>query len=94
MANQTPIGAAVGSIGADRGGAVRIADISPTVELFDRLPDAACVSIKDAVLLTGRSRSSIYRDHDVGVLPFVKFNKSTRIQVGDLRKYLSGEVAQ
>ena len=93
MLDKTPVTGAVSNIGAAQS-TVRAARISPTVELFDRLPDAACVSINDAVLITGRSRSSIYRDHDVGVLPFVKFNKSTRIQVGDLRKYLSGEVAQ
>ena len=114
MANQTPIAAAVGSIGAEQVGTVRTASLSPTVgtvrtaslsptvgtvrtaslsptvELFDRYPDAACVTVNDAVIITGRSRTTIYRDHKAGLLPFVKYAKSTRIQAGDLRRYMNG----
>ena len=66
--------------------------LSPVVLNFDTMPETACLSINDAVIITGRSRASIYRDHDAGLLPFLKFRKSTRIRVGDLRKYLTGEV--
>lgn len=68
------------------------ATVSTAVLNFDRYPDTAFVSIKDVVAIAGRSRASIYRDHDAGLLPFVKLGASTRIKVGDLRRYMAGEV--
>ena len=64
--------------------------LSPVVLNFDTMPETACLSVKHAVIITGRSRASIYRDHDAGLLPFVKLGKSTRIRVGDLRCYING----
>ena len=66
------------------------ATLSSAVLNFDRYPDTACVSINDVVAITARSRASIYRDHDAGLLPFVKIGKSTRVKVADLRRYTSG----
>lgn len=91
MKKLTPIASIYGATEAEtHTGLIEILKLSPAVALFDSYPDAACVSINDAVVISGRSRASIYRDHDAGRLPFVKFCKSTRIKVGDLRKYLTG----
>ena len=66
------------------------ATLPPAVLHFDSMPATACVTINEVATITSRSRASIYRDHDAGLLPFLKLGKSTRIRVGDLRKYLAG----
>ena len=87
----SPIAASLGAKDAEKYAAnIKTLKLSPAVELFDRYPDAACLTINEAVSIAGRSRASIYRDHDAGLLPFVKLGKSTRFRVGDLRKYLGG----
>lgn len=57
---------------------------------FDSAPETALVSLRDAGSLIDRSRASLYRDHKAGLLPFVKVGKSTRIRVGDLRRFIEG----
>lgn len=84
----TPIASAIGNTQA----VPQAARLSSAVRNFDHFPDAALASINDVVALTGRSRASIYRDHDAGLLPFLKIGKSTRIKVGDLRRYMGGAV--
>ena len=66
------------------------ATLPPAVLHLDVMPATACVTINEVVQISHRSRASLYRDHDAGLLPFVKLGKSTRIRVGDLRKYLAG----
>lgn len=61
---------------------------------FDSMPATACLTINEGVQISHRSRASLYRDHDAGLLPFSKIGKSTRIKVGDLRKYLNGGVSE
>ena len=73
--------------------AQKVWTLPPAVLHFDKMPDTACVTVNEVVQISHRSRASLYRDHDAGLLPFMKLGKSTRIRVGDLRKYLSGEVA-
>ena len=88
--NQTkPIASSIGITKAES----QAATLPHAVLHFDAMPDAACVTINEGVQISHRSRASLYRDHDAGLLPFAKLGKSTRIKVGDLRKYLNGEVA-
>jgi hypothetical protein len=70
------------------------ATLPPAVLHFDSMPATACVTINEGVQISHRSRASLYRDHDAGLLPFAKLGKSTRIRVGDLRKYLNGGAAK
>lgn len=60
------------------------------VQAFDSLPDSALIDIATGTLLTGRSRSSFYRDFDSGLLTLIKIGRSTRIKVGELRRIMSG----
>ena len=63
------------------------------VEGFDKLPAPALVSLTAGGIISSRSRATLYRDNKAGKLPFVKVGNATKVRVGDLRKYLSGEVA-
>lgn len=62
--------------------------IQTSVENFDRLPGTALVSIADAIVISGRSRNSIYRHFQRGELTPVKVGFSTRIRVADLRSLI------
>ncbi len=64
------------------------------IEGFDKSPDAALLSLCACTYIASRSRATLYRDHQAGKLPFVKVGNATKVRIGDLRKYLSGEVAQ
>ena len=63
---------------------------------FDEMPEAALLSAHDLAILSGRSRTSLWRDVASGRLP-----KPMRIgpncvrwRVADARKYLVGEMAR
>jgi len=57
---------------------------------FDQLPDAAHVSLVVVEQLYGKSTTSIWRDVKAGIVPTPrKFGRSTRWNVGDLRRALS-----
>ena len=62
---------------------------------FDQLPNAALLSASDLVTLSGRSRTSVWRDVNEGRLckPVKLGPNSVRWRVGDVRKYLAGEYA-
>jgi hypothetical protein len=64
---------------------------SPAVQQFDTLPDSALVPIKDAVIISGRSRASFYRHFRAGELTLNKVGDSTRIRVGELRKLIGAK---
>ena len=61
------------------------------VEGFDKLPAPALVSLTAGGVISSRSRATLYRDNKAGKLPFVKVGTSTKLKVGDLRRYM-GEV--
>lgn len=66
--------------------------LSQTVKNFDQLPDGANVGLNDASILTGRAKPTLYRDAAKGLIKFIKVGHSTRIRVGDLRRYLNGAI--
>ena len=66
---------------------------SAQIAAFPKLPDEAVVSLRVGSATSTRSRATLYRDNKAGKLPFVKVGNSTCIKVGDLRKYIAGEVA-
>lgn len=55
---------------------------------FDDAPDAMLVDIATACTIAHRSRASIYRDFANGALKPIKVGNSTRIRIGDLRRYI------
>lgn len=55
---------------------------------FDTAPDSMLVEIACACVIAQRSRASIYRDAKAGRLMLVKVGHSTRVRVGDLRRYI------
>ena len=62
------------------------------IRTFKALPDDALVDLKTVSMLASRSRSSIYRDIQLGHLgkPIRLGKISSRWRVGDVRAYLSG----
>ena len=62
------------------------------IQIFKALPDEALVDLKMVSLLASRSRSSIYRDIQLGyfVKPIRLGKSSSRWRVGDVRAYLNG----
>lgn len=62
--------------------------LNKSVENFDHLPDSALISIPDAVVISGRSRNSIYRHFQRGELTPIKVGFSTRIRVANLRSLI------
>ena len=64
------------------------------IEMLDGLPESATTSLKVCAIVSTRSRATLFRDNKAGKLPFVKVGNATKVRIGDLRKYLSGEVAQ
>jgi hypothetical protein len=64
--------------------------LSQAVINFDLLPDSANVGIKDASIVAGRAKPTLYRDAAKGLIQFIKIGHSTRIRVGELRRYLNG----
>jgi|GEM_PF-504442 len=63
------------------------------VSAFDTLPDEALVNLKVIIVLSCRSKSSIYRDIAANRLtrPIHIGSKSARWRVGDVREYLTGK---
>lgn len=59
---------------------------------FDRLPGEALLSASDLVALSGRSRTSVWRDVRFGrlVKPIRLGPNCVRWRVADARRYLSG----
>jgi len=62
------------------------------IRTFEVLPNNALVDLKMVSLLASRSRSSIYRDIQLGyfVKPIRLGKISSRWRVGDVRAYLNG----
>lgn len=63
-----------------------------TVEHFDRLPDSACIDIAALKAITGKSRATLYRWIDKGILPKPRKLGLTSNNVwaaGDIRRALS-----
>lgn len=63
-----------------------------TVEHFDRLPDSACLDIAALKAITGKSRATLYRWIDKGILPKPRKFGLTSNNVwaaGDIRRALS-----
>lgn len=63
-----------------------------TVENFDRLPDSACIDIAALKAITGKSRATLYRWIDKGILPKPRKLGLTSNNVwaaGDIRRALS-----
>lgn len=59
------------------------------IENFDTAPESALLSLRAAGAIAERSRASLYRDNKQGRLPFQKVGCSTRIRVGDLRRFMA-----
>lgn len=63
-----------------------------TVENFDKLPDSACIDIAVLRAITGKSRATLYRWIDKGILPKPRKLGLTSNNVwsaGDIRRALS-----
>ncbi len=62
------------------------------IDNFDRLPDSALISAKQLMLLSGRSRTSLWRDvlHEHLADPIVIGNRTVKWRVSDVRAYLKG----
>ncbi len=62
------------------------------IQIFGALPDDALVDLNTLSTLASRSRSSIYRDIQLGHLgkPIRVGKSSSRWRVGDVRAYLNG----
>ena len=60
---------------------------------FDSLPDSALLSVKELIALSGRSRTSLWRDVQRGFLgtPIKVGKASTRWNVAQVRAYLTGK---
>jgi hypothetical protein len=58
---------------------------------FDDAPNSMLVDIGTAVVISHRSRASIYRHINAGELSAIKVGHSTRIRVGDLRRLIKAE---
>ena len=67
-------------------------EINYRIQNFSQLPDTALLSAREINQLTGRSRTSIWRDVTRGLLAEpVKIGPQTvRWHVGDVRTYLQG----
>lgn len=66
--------------------------LPPAAEHFDRLPDSACIDIAALKAITGKSRATLYRWIDKGILPKPrKFGLTSNNvwAVGDIRRALS-----
>ncbi len=64
--------------------------ISATVKNFGSYPSEAIIDIDTAATVSTRSRASIYRHFKAGDLTLIKIGNSTRINVGELRRLISG----
>ena len=62
------------------------------IRTFEMLPNDALIDLKMVSTLASRSRSSIYRDIQLGyfVKPIRLGKSSSRWRVGDVRAYLNG----
>ena len=60
---------------------------------FDNLPGSALLSVKELIALSGRSRTSLWRDVQRGFLgtPIKVGKASTRWNVAQVRAYLTGK---
>ena len=61
---------------------------------FARLPSNALISAKELILLSGRSRTSLWRDVTRGSLaePVKIGNRTVKWRVADVRQFLNGGV--
>lgn len=61
---------------------------------FARLPSNALISAKELTLLSGRSRTSLWRDVTRGLLaePVKIGNRTVKWRVADVRQFLNGGV--
>ena len=59
---------------------------------FDNLPDAALISMKELMALSGRSRTSLWRDvlHEHLADPVMIGRRTVKWRVSDVRAYLAG----
>ncbi len=62
------------------------------IEVFDRLPDDALLSVAEVSALAGRSIPSVWRDRRTGHIasPVKIGGNATRWRVADVRSYLEG----
>lgn len=65
---------------------------SEVLQNFQYLPDEAGVAIPVWMIISGRSRASVYRDINSGKLKAFHIGKSCRLRVGSCRSVLRGEV--
>lgn len=59
---------------------------------FNNLPDAALISAKELMALSGRSRTSLWRDvsHEHLADPIVIGGRTVKWRVSDVKAYLAG----
>jgi predicted DNA-binding transcriptional regulator AlpA len=62
------------------------------ISKFDDLPDSALISAKEIMTLTGRSRTSLWRDVLHGNLadPVLLGNRTVKWRASDVRQFLKG----
>ena len=67
-------------------------DLSERIQNFSTLPDEALLTAREIIQLTGRSRTSLWRDVNYGRLtkPIKLAPNSVRWSVKDIKQYLSG----
>lgn len=94
MQNSNPLAADLAHSTAARKTATHAVKISATLANFDLLPASAYVDIDVVVGVLSCGKSTVWAWVKSQRLPEPrKFGRSTRWQVGDLRRVLSGEIA-
>lgn len=71
--------------------------MSPSVANIDALPESAQIDLNALRLLTGKTRSTVYRWVNAGLLPAprkIGANSHNVWSVGDIRRFLNGEAAR
>ena len=58
------------------------------ISQFDKLPDSMLLDLNEASIIAKRGRASFYRDFKAGRLSAIKVGSSTRIRVGELRRFI------
>ena len=65
-------------------------NVQDTLEIFPSLPNEAAVPVPVGVVVTGTSRSTIYRMLASGKLTRVRVGYGTKLNVGELRRLIGG----
>ena len=78
-----------------RGGLNLLAARAEALRHFDSLPDDCLVGYRELALLEGRSEDTLRQARRLGRLPIPRHGQNSKVlrfRVGDVRRYLRGEL--